>query len=29
MDITAIVLERLNAEYKKQKAAGGDKKDGK
>ncbi len=29
VDITAIVLERLNAEYKKQKAAGGDKKDGK
>jgi Skp family chaperone for outer membrane proteins len=29
VDITTIVLERLNAEYKKQKAAGGDKKDGK
>lgn len=28
MDITNLVLERLNAEYKKQKAAGGDKKDG-
>jgi len=27
MDITNLVLERLNAEYKKQKAAGGDKKD--
>ena len=27
VDITGIVLERLNAEYKKQKAAGGDKKD--
>ena len=29
VDITTSVLERLNAEYKKQKAAGGDKKDGK
>jgi Skp family chaperone for outer membrane proteins len=29
VDITASVLERLNAEYKKQKAAVGDKKDGK
>jgi Skp family chaperone for outer membrane proteins len=29
VDITASVLERLNAEYKKQKAAGGEKKDGK
>ena len=29
VDITATVLERLNAEYKKQKASGGDKKDGK
>ena len=29
VDITTTVLERLNAEYKKQKAAGGDKKDGK
>ncbi len=29
VDITTVVLERLNAEYKKQKAAGGDKKDGK
>lgn len=28
MDLTNLVLERLNAEYKKQKAAGGDKKDG-
>jgi Skp family chaperone for outer membrane proteins len=28
VDITTMVLERLNAEYKKQKAAGGDKKDG-
>jgi len=27
VDITAMVLERLNSEYKKQKAAGGDKKD--
>ena len=29
VDITTVVLERLNAEYKKQKAAVGDKKDGK
>jgi len=29
VDITTAVVERLNAEYKKQKAAGGDKKDGK
>jgi len=29
MDITSLVLERLNADYKKQKAGGGDKKDGK
>ena len=29
VDITNLVLERLNAEYKKQKAAPGDKKDGK
>jgi Skp family chaperone for outer membrane proteins len=29
VDITTVVLERLNAEYKKQKAAGGEKKDGK
>ena len=29
VDITNLVLERLNAEYKKQKAATGDKKDGK
>ena len=29
VDITTSVVERLNAEYKKQKAAGGDKKDGK
>jgi Skp family chaperone for outer membrane proteins len=29
MDITNLVLERLNADYKKQKASGGDKKDGK
>ena len=28
VDITALVVDRLNAEYKKQKAAGGDKKDG-
>jgi Skp family chaperone for outer membrane proteins len=28
VDITGMVVERLNAEYKKQKAAGGDKKDG-
>ena len=28
MDITNLVVDRLNAEYKKQKAAGGDKKDG-
>jgi Skp family chaperone for outer membrane proteins len=28
VDITNLVLERLNAEYKKQKAAGGDKKEG-
>ena len=28
VDITGLVVERLNAEYKKQKAAGGDKKDG-
>ena len=28
VDITALVVERLNAEHKKQKAAGGDKKDG-
>jgi Skp family chaperone for outer membrane proteins len=28
VDITAMVVERLNAEYKKQKAAGGEKKDG-
>ena len=28
VDITNAVVERLNAEYKKQKAAGGDKKDG-
>lgn len=28
VDITSLVVERLNAEYKKQKAAGGDKKDG-
>ena len=29
VDITTVVLERLNAEYKKQKAAGAEKKDGK
>jgi Skp family chaperone for outer membrane proteins len=29
VDITNLVVDRLNAEYKKQKAAGGDKKDGK
>jgi Skp family chaperone for outer membrane proteins len=28
MDITTLVVDRLNAEYKKQKAAGGDKKEG-
>lgn len=28
VDITTLVVERLNAEYKKQKAAGGDKKEG-
>lgn len=28
VDITPLVVDRLNAEYKKQKAAGGDKKDG-